>query len=279
MIAISGVQITLPFTIDFDLIRKTLGSAQVGKVRVYNLSQHVRSQLVWNISNLGQPPLTMTLQAGYGTNVNNLPVIFQGNISEAFSVREGVNFITELACYDGGFSYANGFTNMEFPKGISRRNLISTLAASLPNSTLGAIGNYQGFTSRGGSYSGNTCDILTSLTGGGFFIDQGKANALQTNEYILSPSGTAIVNVNSGLLGTPVLEQNIVRFDMLFEPGLNIGHQIQLISNTAIGLNGLYTIIGVKHRGMISAAVCGSVVTTGEFRFDNLPIGVELTAS
>lgn len=40
---------------------------------------------------------------------------------------------------------------------------------------------------------------------------------------------------------------------------------------TEAAFNNTYKVTGVKHRGMISEAVCGSVITTGEFlRFKDL---------
>ncbi len=268
----SGSTITIapPFTLEFDIVRKTLGSAQVCQLRIYNLSLKNRNLIRFNVSNYGEfRPIVF--KAGYGANP---PKIFTGNISQAWSVREGVNFITQIECYDGGFAFNNGVTNTQFPAGTMQRDVIANLAGTLPHVAVGAIGNYPGQLSRGNSYNGTTSDILSELTGGGFFIDGGKANALGTDEYIAAVNGTTLINSQSGLLATPVLEQTIVRFDMIFEPGLNLGHKIRLDSGTEANFNGDYKITGVKHRGMISEAVCGSVITTGEFHFLKASSGV-----
>lgn len=262
----STLTITLPFTVEFDITRNTLTSANVCQVRIFNLSEKNRNQIRFNVSDYGQFRL-VRLRAGYGSN---LPVIFTGNISQAWSVREGTNFITQIECYDGGFAFANGLTSAQFPAGTSQRDIIKNLASSLPNVSLGVVGDYPGSLSRGNSYSGATTDILREITGSGFFVDNGKANALNTNEYIDDGAGVAVINSKSGLLGTPVLEQTIVRFDMLFEPQLTLGQKIILESDTANNFNGAYKVTGVKHRGMISEAVCGEVITTGEFFFSKI---------
>ncbi len=271
----SILTVTLPFTIEFDITRNTLTSANVCQVRIFNLSQKNRNQIRFNVSNYGQFRL-IRLRAGYGSN---LPVIFTGNISQAWSVREGVNFITQIECYDGGFAFANGLTSAQFPAGTSQKDIIANLAGSLPNVSVGAIGNYTGSLSRGNSYSGSTTDILREITGSGFFIDNGKANALQTNEYIDDGSGVATINSQSGLLGTPVLEQTIVKFDMIFEPTLTVGEKIILDSITEQNFNGAYKVTAVKHRGMISEAVCGEVITTGEFFFSTVLTPVPAVAA
>lgn len=262
----STLTITLPFTIEFDITRNTLTSANVCQIRIYNLSQKNRNQIRFNVSDYGNFR-GITLRAGYGSN---LPVVFSGNISQAWSVREGVNFITQIECYDGGFAFANAQTSVQYPAGTMQKDIIKNLAGSLPHVSLGVIGDYPGALSRANSYSGSTTDILREITGSGFFIDNGKANALGTNEYIDNGSGIALINSASGLLGTPVLEQTIVRFDMLFEPGLTVGQRIQLDSITEQNFNGFYKVTAVKHRGMISEAVCGDVITTGEFFFSKI---------
>lgn len=260
-----------PFTIEFDITRNTLTSANVCQVRLYNLSLVHRNQIRRNASDYGPPFQGIELKAGYG---NNLPVIFTGNISQAWSVREGTNFITQIECYDGGFAFNNGTVSLQFPANTSQDTIIRAIAAQLPHTSVGSIGSYPGTTTRGTSYTGNPAQILAELTGGGFFIDKSKVNALGTDEYIPNPNGLLVINARSGLLGTPVLEQTICRFDIIFEPTLNVGNVVQLVSATEINFNGLYKVTAVKHRGMISEAVCGTVITTGEFYFSKALVAV-----
>lgn len=260
------LNITLPFTLEFDITRNTLASANVAQIRVFNLSLLHRNQIRFNASDYGTFR-RVELYAGYG---NNPPKIFSGNISAAWSVREGVNFITQIECYDGGYAFANGVTNTQFVAGVTDKTKIEALAATLPNVTVGAIGNYPGASGRGNSYSGNTAEILKDITGGGFFVDLSKANALGTNEYIANSNGITTISSQTGLLGTPTLEQTIVHFDMIFEPSLNAGEAARLNSQTESNFNGLYKITGIKHRGMISESVCGNAVTTGEFFYSKI---------
>ncbi len=245
-----------PFTVEFDITRNILTSANVCSIRIYNLSANNRNQIRFNIMDSGTYR-SVQLQAGYGTN---LPVIFSGNITQAWSVREGVNFITSIESFDGGFAFANGQTNQLFPAGTAQETVISTLAGSLPGVTLGAVGNYPGSLTRGCSFSGNTANILRDITGGGFFIDNGVAHALNDSECI--DGEMLLITSASGLLGTPVREQTILTFDIIFEPRLVVGQQIQLDSSTGQNFNGFYKIISLKHRGMISEAVCGDAVTS-----------------
>lgn len=268
--------IMLPFTMEMDITRNTLSSANVCQVRLYNLSELNRNQIFFNAFNQSKFR-SIILKAGYGTN---LSTVFTGNISQAWSVREGVNFITQIECYDGGFAFVNGNVDIAFPAGTPLKTVITTLMTQLPGVTVGAVGNFSGVLNRGNTYSGNPAQILFELTGGAFFIDNGKAYALQSDEYVPQVGTNALsqpiitVNAETGLLNTPVLEQTIVRFEMLFEPSLNVGRLVNLQSTTNRNLNGIYKITAVKHRGMISGTVSGSLTTIGEFinSKENVPV-------
>jgi hypothetical protein len=259
--------VRLPFTIEFDVTRNTLTSANVCQIRIYNLSKLNRNRLRFNITNFGGPYRPLRLRAGYG---DNLAEIFSGNVSQAWSVREGTNYVTQIECYDGGFAFVNGVTDRQFAAGTPQALVIRQIMSDLPETKVGAVGAYPGVLTRGNAYSGNTAQILTQLTGGGFFIDNGSAHALQTNEYVVAPGGVVTINAKTGILNTPILEQSIVRFDMLFEPSLNVGSAAFLESITEDNFTGLYKITGVKHRGVISAAVAGRCITSGEFFYSKL---------
>jgi hypothetical protein len=265
------VTIEPPFTIEFDITRNTLTSANVCEINIYNLSLVKRNKLKFNISNMGEFR-PVVLLAGYG---DQLVTIFNGNISRAASFRQGVNMITQVSCFDGGFAFVNGESNLQFPAGTPTKVVIQSLIDTLPHvDNKGVIGTYIDKIPRSASYAGNTIKNLKEITGGGFFIDNGKANALRTNEYIQQDLTPKIITSDSGLLATPVLEQTIMHFDMVFEPQLAPGNAIIMKSSTVNNFNGLYKITGVKHRGMISGAVCGTLITTGQFFFDKLLTGV-----
>lgn len=250
------LKIQLPFTVEFDIHRNSLSSANTCSIRIYNLNPNNRAQIRKDQFDFGDLR-TIAFAAGYG---DKLSLAFQGNISQAWSVREGNNMITQIECYDGGYAYVNAITNEQFPGDTNQSSIIDSLASSLPGVTKGAIGSYPGQISRGNSYSGPTTDILKDLTGGGFFIDNSKAHCLNDNECLAGD--IPLINAKSGLLGTPVKEQTYINFDVLFEPSLKVGQLIQLESQTADHFNGKHKVLSIKHRGMISEAVCGTAITS-----------------
>ncbi len=255
------LRIAPPISIEFDINRNTLSSLNTASIRIYNLSDDSRNQIRKNAQNTGDLR-QVSLVAGYGKNMGTL---FTGTMSQAWSVREGVNFITQIECFDGGFAVLNGEFSQTFQANTKQTDILGTMIDSLPSVSRGAIGSHPGSISRANPYSGNTVSLLNELTNGGFFIDNGKANCLGDSECIAGD--VPVINEKSGLLGTPVLEQTFLTFDMIFEPKIYIGQKVQLQSSTfkdinGNNLNGFYKVVSLKHRGMISESVCGDAVTS-----------------
>lgn len=255
------IRIEPPFTLEFDITRKELGSASIASFRIYNLSQKVRNQILINqydSYNFRQ----VNLQAGYGPGPS-YPLVFTGFATRAWSIRDGNNFITQIEAFDGGKAYLNARIDQQFPAGTPYRSIIIALVNRLKEFGIkrGTIGNYTGSTGRGFAANGSIIDILTELTGGGFFIDNGVANCLGQTEGIGSNS-IPTINASAGLLNTPVREENFLIFDMLFEPKLFIGQLVNLESATEANYSGQHKVGGVRHKGTISEAVCGDAITT-----------------
>lgn len=256
-----SVTITLPFTIEFTVIRNNYGSANISTIRLYNLAPDTRNQVYFNRYNT-ETLRKVVLYAGYG---NNLALLLNGNISECFSVREGVNFITQIEAFDYGYAFANAIQSFNFPENTEQKTVIATMASSLGQYgvSLGAIGDYSSMSTRAQSYVGSTTDLLRELSGGGFFIDNGIAHCLQDGEGIvyggLLPP---LINSGTGLLGTPLREETYVNFDLLFDPYLILGQVIVLQSTTLPNFNTTYKINALTHKAMISSAVCGDAVTS-----------------
>lgn len=268
---IGQLQIGYPFTLEFDIKRDNYSASNYAQIRLYNLSEYHRNLLLKDQNTQGAQftgVLNVTLNAGYGPGPY-WPVIFKGNVTRGYSVREGVNWITNLECFDGGLAFANATihgANGQFPSGTSYKQIFEQFVnqSLVPYGvSLGAISDYfaQKVTSKGQSFSGNTVELLDELSNHNFFIDNLNANIFLSSEA-LSQQNPVVLNAQSGLLETPVREQSILLVKMLFEPRLVIGSVIKLDSITAVNVyNGNYKVISVHHRGTISAAVSGEAIT------------------
>ncbi len=260
-----AVVIEYPLTLGLDVSRNTLASANRGHFTIKNLKPDTRLKIFHDRYDV-QTYRKIELQAGY-QDQPPLPTIFRGNIIEASSYRSGVDWITEIEAFDGGFGIINGQVSTTVPAGWTLPQIIKTVLGSMPNVNAGAVGDLSQANSRGITLMGNPWDIANRIAAGQdatAFIDNEQANLLKKNEYIAGAGSIVLINANTGLLETPRRFDSRVDVQILFEPRLAVGQIVQLESQEKIFNqfnNGRYQVIGVSHKGTISGAVSDKVVT------------------
>lgn len=256
------------FTVEFTVRREMLSSAQEATFRVYNLGQTTRDRIFKDLNTVptdgsGEAVLRpLRFRAGYG---DFQPLIFNGFIRSAVSYRDGVNFVTEIEGYDGGF----GMTYAQVAQTIggdgsetTEEDIIRLLESKLPDTT-GApiIGSWpkKVVTTRGVTLVGNVWSIICQRTGNKAFVDNGQLKVLDDTEAINGE--IAVINSDSGLLGSPRRGLNRIELTMLFEPRFTVGQIVKLESATWEAVNRTYRVVGFTHRGTISPAVAGDCTT------------------
>src|SRR5574338_301365 len=106
-----------PFTIEFDIKRSNQQSTNVASLRIYNLSERTRNIIrkdEYTYDGTFATRLGVQFDAGYG---KTLSTCFKGSANRAWSVREGVNWITQIEAFDGGDSLVNSKTNQTLASG------------------------------------------------------------------------------------------------------------------------------------------------------------------
>ena len=252
------LDITMPYTLSFSITRNTLAQANTGRFTILNLAEDTRRRIYKDKykTNIYKG---IELRAGYGDTKETLPLIFKGNIKQAYSQRSGVNYQTEIEAYDAGFAYVNANTGRSFAQGTTDKQIIETLIKDLPHISVGKIGAFADKLPKGNSMQGPTIELIKNISKSNFFIDNEKAYCLQENECYRG--NIQKITSDSGLLGSPLREETLLTFSIIFEPRLQIGQYIQLESSTEKLFNGDYKVIGVEHQGTISDAQSGRCVT------------------
>lgn len=245
-----------PFTAKIQVSRSTNSSVNQSTVTLYNLSKNTRNAIYkdrYEIITYWQ----MIIRAGYG---KKLYTIFQGNITQSQSTKQGTDWVTTIKASDGMYAVQNGITSQSIAANTPNVNVLTTVIKDFPNIAAGVFGSIAGGeTSRGQVYFGSTSDILDDFTGGNYFIDGEKVNVLTDEEVIASLP--VILLDGRQLLQTPQRSETFINVSILFEPSVNIGGFAEVRSSEAV-YNGQYKIMGIDHNITISESVAGAAETS-----------------
>lgn len=258
--------ITMPITINFTLLRNITSLMNSIELQAFNLSLSNRSQIFQDWYSFGDPAVeqnNFVLEAGYG---QTLYQIFTGVYRKASSAREGTNIVTRMAAFANNTDIVSTQIYQTVKAGQTLAQILQTLIGQFPNLTLGNSLNYPTVFSRPVVLNGNVFDLLKQYSGNSVFVDNGKVYILRDGEAL---NNTFLIDDETGILETPRREQGALYLTLLFEPGIQCGQIVQVKSTVQPNFNGLYRVNAITHRGMISGALCGRLVTVLELLAPN----------
>lgn len=252
--------ISYPFSCQFDISTGIYTSSNRGIFQFINLSYSDQAALWLDAYNKGDKYIYMKFYAGYG---DNLILCFEGSVFQCTTSKQGgsTEYITQMQVYDGGAIFEYGYLNATFSKGTTLSDILKVATQGLNNIKIGYITPEIKPLLRNRTYIGQPVELLSQeYSGYNFFVQNGEINVLGNRDVI--PGEVQVISDESGLLGSPKRGDAYVEWDMIFEPQLKAGQAVSLISYTLSWLNQAYQIIQVRHKGIISPVVCGSLITT-----------------
>jgi hypothetical protein len=246
-----------PLTVEFGIIRGLLSSVNEATISIINLAEKTRRRIFQDRYDLSTYRRVI-FKAGYGADI---PIVFRGNLRQAYSALVGTEWKTTLNAFDAGFAIVNGFTNITLPEGTTEAEALDRLMSSLPETLEPQIGDFNTVYSRGVTISGNTWQAIRNIVGqqGTAFIDNEVPRALKHNEALTGY--IAQIDAKTGLLDTPRRQDARVDIRVLFEPYVVLGQIIDLKSRESM-FDGQYKVIGINHSGVISETVGGQFSTS-----------------
>ena len=248
------LDITPPFTLHFTVDMNNLATANTGELEIYNLGPANRnrifkdrfdSSLAWRIQ----------LWAGYA---DQLFLVLSGNIREAYSYKQGPNWITKILAFDGADAFQNGFVSATYSAGTPKKDFIRKTIETLPGIQTGFLGSSaQGEGPRARSVFGPTREVLMKETQGNFFIDNGVLHVSTDFEY----DGSETLDIDATqLLQTPQRRDSSLDVSILFYPQARVNVAAKLASRYPI-YNGMYKICAIHHDVIISESENGKAET------------------
>jgi hypothetical protein len=271
-----GESITIqpPFSISCQIDRHIMASTNKCSLSITNLGITNRNKIFKDRYNTTKY-FPIIIRAGYNseakplfqfnalnalsTNLFMLPTIFKGNILEAYSYKQGTEWITQIEAQDGLYGVQNGFVSQTYASGTNQQNIFKDLITSMPNMLIGALGSLtEGTNDRGKVMFGQSADLIYEESQGNYFIDNEKLNILNNDESL---SGSVILLDSEQLKTTPRRRDAFLDCELLFSPELEVGRICELQSSYPV-YNGQYRIEGFSHNVIISEAECGEATTT-----------------
>jgi hypothetical protein len=264
-----------PFTIEFDITRDTSATVNQAIIKVYNLNPTNRNlifkdrySMVDNGSGTGYKEII--LEVGYN---NQYSTVFRGQIQQAYSYRNGVDMITYIQAFDGGYATSNANITQSFAAGTLKDQIFDSLSQLLPNISKNKYTPSTDTIQRGVTYNGNIWNFLQRDYQNEVFIDNGTLYKLKINEG--TKALIQVISAETGLLATPLRQNTNLTAETILEPRVQVGNIVELNSTTNPSFNGQYKVIGIKHSGIISESVGGDCKTTlqlfiGSYLFGNL---------
>jgi len=258
----SFIAIEYPLTLELDVSRNIMASANKGTFKIYNLREEWRNQIFHDWRDY-EKHYYVKLEAGY-LSEPFLPTIFAGQIASASSERVGVNWITTIEANDGMQAISDGFANQSLGAGVSFRQFLTTCIGSMSGVQIGELATVPDVERpRGVSLYGNPWEIIQNNIpqGHAAFIDNGLINFVKLNQHTKNLTvEIPLLSADTGNVGTPKKYQARIDLTRIFDPTRKPG-QIVNLESSLTRYNGLYTVQGVAHRGVISGAAAGDLKT------------------
>lgn len=251
-----------PTTLELDVQRNTFASANKATFTLYNLAQDARRDIYFDRF-VNNQQLRVTLNAGY-ESAPAPTLIFQGDIRVAWTERRGIDWVTQVECFDGGFAIYNAFVSASLPVGYTMQSAAKTLVETMKpyGVTLGQVSNIYTPSYNETPLLGNTWQQLQSITPGDgqLFIDGGVCHILNADDYIMTPT-IPVIAPETGLLGTPRRQGSTYKVRTIFDPQFVVGQLVELRSLEDWLNNPRLKVVGIHHYGKISAAQSGDLIT------------------
>lgn len=248
-----------PFTIRFNVNRNVQASMNTMDVSIYNIGLAHREQIGQDRFNVADYR-TIALYGGYG---DQLSLLFAGSIYEANSMREGVNVVTSITSHTGFYDIRTTQFDTTIKAGANTQQVIQNLIAQFPNINKNPVisGLNNAVFPRPVTIQGSIWDNIQKFAAPLVpYVDNNRVYVVPNNGVVAGQ--ITQIDATTGILETPRRNDAFLEVTTLFEPRVNMGQQINVVSSVEPVYNGQYKVLGIQHQGMISDAVGGDLRST-----------------
>ena len=253
--------VSYPLTCEFNITKPCGTDAQHCTLNIYNLAPETRNSELFtqNIYLDGWKNKVINFSVGYEGNISTL---FQGVITEAYSIRRSQDVITTIQALDSGWGQINSgkIINITFKAGTSFVEAYNYIASQLINVKQTTRGTLEGTFKTDTTFYGSPLEILNQITNGNTYVERDQLITLNNNENL--PTEPILINARTGLIGTPEIRGQWITLTTTLNTNFRNKQRVKLDTEFFNTRNGVYSIWSTVHQGIISAAVGGQRTST-----------------
>ncbi|MDC9606872.1 phage protein [Xenorhabdus griffiniae] len=222
-------------------ISKTIGSEpNPATIQVWNLNPSHRNLITSKIYN------RVSLAVGY----EELRVIYMGDIIEAITQRDGLDFIIQLTCGDGYEAYTGALVNKTLAAGATDTSILAEATRSM------RVGNgvvdlpKDRALPRGKVLTGNARDIMHKIArnnGADWSVQDGNMTVLPKSKVLADNEGF-VLSQEAGMIGSPEKTDDGLSVSCLLNPVMRIGGLVR-VQSIIPEYSGDYKVTALEHSG------------------------------
>lgn len=235
-----AIYIRPPMRIQFQSDKSIYGGLNKIQIQLENLAERKRQALTKDPEQRKEIPIKLSV--GYQ---GRLELVFSGTVHKGSNERQGPDIISKIEGLDGGFDFLNSFTSKTVE---GAEKALEACLEDMKRTTRGKI-TERAILSRPKVLLGNSAKLIEEMVGPDetWYIENEQLFIIKDGEVVSRV--IPVVTAQSGLISTPYRENQMTTFETLMNPAVKIGHMVQLKSQTAPHLNGVYRVETISFQG------------------------------
>jgi hypothetical protein len=211
--------------VQFDIKKDLFGIPNLAQITIFNLSEASRSLIEDEYEEV-------IFNLGYRSG---LSTVFQGEIRNAFHIRDGVDMKTVLYCGDGDKVFRTGYVSLSIEAPRTPDELLDEVVRDVTGAIKGFVGgvdktakNEDGVVLEG--LFNNVMDSIAKESNSDWSIQDGKVQMLGYDSVL--DKTALVISSLTGMIGSPTITEKGVEVKQLIVPDVVPGQAVEIESQT-----------------------------------------------
>lgn len=246
--------------IRFEIIKSLSSAPNPATIHIYNLNESHRNAIASKQFNKA------ILSVGY----ENIRDIYMGDIIEPRTIREDLDFITEVLCGDGWTAYTRSVISNTLRAGATDADILKAAQSTMLGIDSGVVELPKDrVLPRSKVMMGNSRDVLTKIAknnNADWSVQDGRLIILPKDKVLADNEGF-VISQSTGMIGTPEKTDDGLKVTCSLNPAMRIGGLVS-IESIINEYSGGYKIAELTHSGDVMESTWHTTITCvgGQYR-------------